>query len=90
MENKKISLEKKTQEKIENLAGSEMVRFQEEFEEIKNGRTRYREIIGNVSYIYLDVAMTGDIQLSVNVKRIIDDIIYEYKDAKKERIQLLG
>ena len=73
----KISMFDKTfhNERVQKL-------LDEEFEEIKKGRIRYREIIGNVSYTYLNIAVSGDIHVSVNVKRIIDDILYKYKDVK--------
>lgn len=58
----------------------------DEFEEIKKGRARYREIIGNASHMFLGVSISGDIHLPVNIKRIIDDMLYKYKDTKATNI----
>ena len=57
-----------------------------EFNQIKADRYKYREIIENVSSVYNDVKMEGKILLPVNVKRIIDDIVYDFKDIKKTNI----
>jgi DNA-directed RNA polymerase II subunit RPB1 len=55
-----------------------------EFSIIKQDRDNYRDIFMNVEHVYADKVLSNRTTSSVQVKRIVDDIIYDFRLIKKK------
>jgi hypothetical protein len=58
----------------------------EEFDQIKSDRDYYREMSMYVESSYVSVPVSGKFQSAVNVKRVVDDLIYEFREHKTQPI----
>jgi DNA-directed RNA polymerase II subunit RPB1 len=55
-----------------------------EFEQLIKDRDNYRRIFTNIEYMFKDKTLSSKIQSPVDVKRIIDDIVYDFRDIDKK------
>lgn len=56
-----------------------------EYEQIKYDRDEYRRIFLNIELTFLDASISPKIQLPINVKRIINDILHDFRNIGRDR-----
>lgn len=57
-----------------------------EYSQLIEDRDEYRRVYLEVESINHGETLSGHIKSSVNVKRIVDDIIYDFRDSPKEKV----
>lgn len=55
-----------------------------EFKQLLTDRTKYREIFSNIEITFSDMNLSPNINSPFNIKRVVDDMIYDFRNTEKK------